>query len=122
MVRSMAKLSPKALRFAEAVTRSVAERHLLDDGSMATWRAWIDVGRGPLGFGAASFIDVPDDIGIVFLQAIERLISGTNTDVHDPDGEMGNDIEFLHSVQASLARNLADVRPIEASALQPYGP
>lgn len=56
--------------------------------------------------GLASFVEVPDPVGVLFMLAIEHGIETFSLDKHDFESGIGNDVEFLRNVQASLERDL----------------
>ena len=117
----MVKLSPKALRFAEAATTSVVEGRLFEGGRVDAWRDWARAEGGGPSRGSASFIEVPEQVGILFMLAIGHVIETASPDGQDRDGEAGNDLEFLRSVHASLEHDLGGPLRPEPGWVRRYG-
>ncbi len=122
----MVKLSPKALRFAEAATRRGIEHGLLEGDREAIWSEWSrqDAWRHaddrlP---SSAGFIEVSDEIASVFLDAIQKMVfdlehlsrAGIGAD-HDSD--LGNDLEFLHAIENSIRLELASMPDLNERAV-----
>lgn len=108
----MARLSPKALRFAKLAMQSLILLYPRgDDGSV--WEKW---GEQKSDFQNIDhlakndgFFDVPDDMASLFLKAIQITINKMEIyfDVNEEfEPDIGNDLEFLYSVEISLRRDL----------------
>jgi hypothetical protein len=90
----MVRLSPKALRFAGAATRSALRRHLVAAPASLPMRLQ-ELEARPV--GAARYVEVPDDLGRLFLSVL---------DSHPEVSEDPNDSLFSAAIVESLRREL----------------
>jgi hypothetical protein len=98
------KLSAKAIRF---VSQAIAG--LPDDALRETWNARVPAADGELSLELAV-------VALRALEAVERdLVRRLTQGELPPDlkAELGNDLQFVRSIEADLRRNGASVRAAE---------
>jgi hypothetical protein len=107
----MVKLSPKALRFAESAAEQVANADGFRPDQQRIWQNWSrqtadTVQRAP-GRPQGGYIELPNAVASMFLHAIGKTLGSVDLKATaDEDPDLGNDLEFLQAIKASLESEL----------------
>ncbi|GJD55878.1 hypothetical protein MTDSW087_00295 [Methylobacterium dankookense] len=104
----MVGLSPKALRFADTTMRAYLDEGANSSDEREIWLRW-RAERGPsVQAGPDGYVEVPDEIGQILRDAVERMIADLKhqSAEGDEDGDLGNDIAFLSAVHGKLDADL----------------
>lgn len=107
----MIRLSPKALRFADrAADAYIRAAPAAERDIWARWQANPDrSGTARTTTEPDGRIGVPDTIALILLTAVEEKIRALRDQCEvegDEDGDVGNDLAFLGSVQSALVNGL----------------
>ena len=85
---------------------NLAGRGSLDAKRQAVWREWVGTRDGRTTAASSPYVEVAEPVGRLFLFAVETSILEADGAREDPDGDAGNDLEFLHTIQATLTQDL----------------